>query len=92
MQWKKRTKRVTDLISKRRYWTTVDDQYQIVYTESLLLPKPYKKLSKQERSKYLSPRYLVFIDSGDGYGYTWLTRKYFRTFKAAERAIVQAQR
>lgn len=90
MHWKKRTKRVNDSFSKRRYWTTTDNQFQIVYTESTLMPKPWKKLPKSQRSKYLTPVYQVFINTGDGF--TWLTRKYFRTFKAAERAIVQAQR
>lgn len=90
MHWKKRTKRVNDSFSKRRYWTTTDNQFQIVYTESTLMPKPWKKLPKSQRSKYLTPVYQVFTNTGDGF--TWLTRKYFRTFKAAERAIVQAQR
>lgn len=54
------------------------------------MPKPWKKLPKSQRSKYLTPVYQVFTNTGDGF--TWLTRKYFRTFKAAERAIIQAQR
>ena len=90
--WKSRTKHIISDISKRRVLTTTDNQYQIVYSESLLMPKPWKKLRREERKKYLRPVWQAFVMEPDGDGYTWLVRKYFRTFKAAERAIKKHQK
>jgi len=94
IEWQKRTKRKETSYAKFRQWTSTDKQFIICFTESTLSPKPWKKLPKDQRSKYIKPYYKCYVqdDPQDpSLGYTILVdpKKRFGTFNAAEKVIKQ---
>ena len=94
IEWQKRTKRQVKTYAKFRQWTTTDKQFIISFTESTLSPKPWKKLPKVQRSKWIKPycKCYIRVDSKDpsmGYTYLFDPKKTFGTFNAAEKAIKQ---